>query len=129
VLGGVTRSVPGTELDLPHGDLISVAEFLVREGTVEGLAFVICAQAKLRTGGIGQRSRSGRIIGVDMGLQNISDPQSRALRELEIGINIALGVDNRYRATATDDVGVVGKSRHIKTFENHLYSLSGIALS
>src|SRR5258708_37541057 len=104
-------------------------EFSVGEGIAVGFSLVLCAQAKFCSRRIRQSTRAGRKICVDMGFQNICDPQPRALRVLEIGINIALGIDNRYRTAAANNIGILGKSRHIKTLENHLYSLSGIALS
>src|SRR5260370_28092003 len=103
-------------------------ELCMGEGIAEGLPLVICAQAKLCSRGLCQSTRSGGIIRVDMGFKNICDSQACALRVLEIRINIALGIDNRYRTAATNNVGIVGKSSYIKTLENHLYSLSGIAL-
>src|SRR6266851_3392708 len=104
-------------------------EFFVGEGIAVGLSLVICAQAKFCSGGICQSTRTGGKIRVDMGFQNICDPQACALRVLEISIDIALGVDDCHGTAASDNVGILGKSRHIKTLENHLYSLSGIALN
>ena len=117
VLRGMAGRVHGAELDLADVEGVAVVQQLDVVVAADRpyrmpLGPALVRQVQGRADAFGELARAGEKVGVDMGFRGGDDLQTFGFRNLEVAIDVALGVDDDRLAgaLAADHVGVLGES-------------------
>src|SRR5258708_21179864 len=126
MLGSVPWSMHGAERQFTQHQFVTISQFFVGKCVAVRLAFVP-TQAEFSCACVCQGAGAGFKVRMDMRLEHIPNPQTPAIRIVQVGVNIALRIDDGHDAAVANNVGILRKPRNIKTLKNHDRSPSGKA--
>ena len=126
VFGRVTRGMQGLDLDVADGERIAVPEEPMIVGAVlHPLVFpvrvALVRQIELRPARFGHLPRARQEVGVDVRLRGGGDPEVVLLRDLQVAVDVPLGVDDdgRARLLTPDQVRVLREPLVCDLSEEH----------
>ncbi len=117
MLWGVARGVPGLHADVAQGDHVTV----LQPGGIEAVLPVLAPLAgdeRFGTCRGRELTGAGEVVGVDMGLGDLSDAHAMVRGEVEVFADVAAGVDDHALAggLAADEVAGLGKVLVVDAF-------------
>ena len=119
VLGSVAGCVIGNDAEVADVDFLAVAELAMREGVLEGLAFIVGAEIDRRAGGGGELTGTTGEVGVDMSFEDRHDLPAPCGEQIRVDVYVAPGIDNHSAALGGEDVGEVREAFGFNSFEKH----------
>jgi hypothetical protein len=121
MLRRVTGRMDGPQGHCPNGHLIAIVHGLVLKCGA-GLG----GQVDSGAGAGGQFAIAGDVIGVEVGVKDVRDPQPIGLGDLEIAVHIALRVHHgtHARLAATDQIGNAAQALKEELPEDHNVSIA-----
>src|SRR5579859_873639 len=98
----MTRRVPHARGDVSERQHVAILRCRERKRDIR-----VRGQDILRTGRLGELARRGEMIGVDVGVDHIVDAHARPLGRLDVGLDVADGIDHggRRLASTAEKVG------------------------